>query len=98
VRNTGNIHTLARGSITVQKWSEDVSAIDSLVVLSEPRFESVGEVAIETDSTWILPHQHRKLTSQSIKGMPAGRYKAIARISFHVRQPDVIKEKEFVVK
>ncbi|HUU46531.1 MAG TPA: hypothetical protein VM118_12440 [Acidobacteriota bacterium] len=98
VRNTGNIHTLARGSIAVQRWSEDVSAIDSLVVLSKPTFENVGAVDIEPDSTWILPNEHRMLTSESIRGIPPGRYKAIARVSFHPRQPEVVKEKEFVVK
>ena len=97
-RNTGNIHTTAKGTISIEKWAEHTSAIDSLVVLSKPQFEEVGLVSIEADSTWILPGERRLLTSQTIERMPPGRYRAITHIIYHPGSPELIKEKEFVIK
>jgi hypothetical protein len=98
VRNTGNVHTIPSGSIVIQKWSDQTSAIDSLVVLSKPTFEDVGAVAIETDSTTILPGERRLLTSQTMENLPVGRYRAVAQVRFGAGTPPVSKEKEFVIE
>lgn len=96
-RNTGNIHTVATGSVTVQKWAEDKSVIDSLIVLSKPTFEDVGTVAIEVDSVFILPGERHMLSSQTVERLPVGKYKAIVQVAFGPKQSPVTKEKEFVI-
>jgi hypothetical protein len=97
-RNTGNIHATASGTVLIQKWSEDKSVIDSLIVLSKPTYEDVGTVALEADSVLILPGERRMITSQTMEQMPVGKYKAVVQISFGPKQPPVTKEKEFVVE
>lgn len=97
VRNTGNIHTIPSGSVVIQKWSDQTSAIDSMIVLSKPTFEDVGAVAIETDSTIILPGERRLLSTQTMENLPVGRYRAVAQVRFGGTAPPVIKEKEFVI-
>ncbi len=95
--NTGNVHTTVRGFATIQMWAEEKSVVDSLVVLSKPKFEDVGRVEIEADSVLILPGEPRMLSSETMELLPPGRYRAKVEISFGSKEP-ATGEKEFVIK
>jgi hypothetical protein len=99
-RNTGNTHTTVNGLATIQMWSEDRAALDSLIVLSEPKFEDVGQVAIEVDSVLILPGEVRILSTQTVEFLPPGHYRAIVEIRCGPTPaaPTATLEKEFDIK
>jgi len=94
--NTGNIHTIVRGFATIQMWAEEKSVLDSLIILSEPKFEDVGRVEIEADSVLIFPGEPRLLSSETMEMLPPGRYRAIVEILYGTKEPATM-EKEFVI-
>jgi hypothetical protein len=96
-RNTGNMHVKISGQVTIQMWAEEKSIIDSMIILSDPRFEDVGRVKIESDSVLIFPGESRMLTSETMEQLPAGKYRARLEVNYGAKQP-ALMDTEFVVK
>jgi P pilus assembly chaperone PapD len=95
-RNTGNIHNMIRGSVKLQLWVEPGS-VPGLEIMDVASFKDVAVVQLETDSSYVLPGETRVVSSQIIRGLPAGRYRAEAVINYGGTTP-AIMEQEFVIK
>jgi hypothetical protein len=99
-RNTGNSHTMVRGFADIEMWTTYEPGGEEVVVLSEPKFERVGRVDIEVDSTYIFPGESRLLSSQTIEQLPAGRYRARVELSCGIspNMQTTSLEREFVIE
>ena len=95
-RNTGNIHAIISGGVSLERWTEP-EEIPGLVVTDTARYEMVGVFQLETDSTYILPGETRMVSSPSVDGLPEGRYRAQIKILYGSETPAVM-EKEFNIK
>ncbi|MCK4605817.1 MAG: hypothetical protein KAU35_00835 [candidate division Zixibacteria bacterium] len=95
-RNTGNIHKVIRGSLNLQLWVVP-EAVAGLEVRDTARFENVAVIQLETDSSYVLPGETRVVSSQTIEGLPAGRYRAEVMVHYGGEAP-AIMEQEFVIK
>jgi len=95
-RNTGNIHKVIRGSLNLQLWVVP-KAVPGREIMDTARFEDVAVVQLETDSSYVLPGEIRVVSSQTIEGLPAGRYRAEVTVHYGGKTPAKL-EREFVVE
>ena len=80
----------------LQKWVEPEEVAD-LEVIGEPGFDDLVSFDLDPDSTYILPEQMRVVSSQTVDGLPNGKYKAKIEVYYGGKQPATM-EKEFNIK
>jgi hypothetical protein len=95
-RNTGNIHEIVSGYVSLEHWTEP-KQVPGLVITDTAKYERAGVLKLETDSTCILPGETRVISSQVVDGLPKGRYRIQIVISYGSETPAVI-QKEFNIE
>lgn len=95
-RNTGNIHEILRGRANIQVWVVP-EKVEGVEIMDTARFENFLGIALETDSTYVLPGGERVISSQTMTGLLAGRYRAEVTIHYGGEAPAIL-EREFVVE
>ncbi len=95
-RNTGNIHEILRGTVRIQVWVVP-EKVEGVEIMDTARFENYLSIALETDSTYVLPGGSRVISSQTMAGLLAGRYRAEVAIHYGGEAPAIL-EREFVVE
>jgi len=95
-RNMGNIHEILRGNARIQMWVVP-EKVEGIEIVDTAQFKDFVEIKLETDSTYILPGGTRVISSQTMEGLPAGRYRAEVTIHYGGKAPAKL-EREFVIE